>query len=179
MSEISSEKSAPCDCQSGPSSASRRSFLRTVVITAATLVILPSTLASADNVPITWIDLGTQPEPTTDWTQITLPASANNELIFIRKVIPQTDSGAAAPIYQAVSSRCSHRHCVVAFQASDVTFHCPCHGGIFDSNAYPTYGPPKSALPPLLVQWTPSSAHATTGRLLIEAPNPITTSPEG
>jgi Rieske Fe-S protein len=164
-----------CDCE--PSRPSRRNFLRTIVISAAALVVLPATLASADNVPVTWVDLGQQPEPTTTWTKIVLPDAFSDEIIFIRKVVPQAGSVNMTPIYQAVSARCSHRHCVVAYQPDSITFLCPCHGGTFDSNAYPIAGPPKNALPPLLCQFTPSSNDPTKGHLLVEAPNAISITP--
>jgi len=179
MTENVSDNSTEIGCQCGPQMPSRRSFLRTIVITAASLVVLPATIASADTVPITWVDLGQQPEPTTTWTKIILPDAFNSETIFVRKVVPQAGSANMTPIYQAVSARCSHRHCVVGYQSDSVTFLCPCHGGTFDSNAYPTAGPPKTALPPLLCQWNASSGDKTKGQLLVEAPNATSVTQEG
>jgi Rieske Fe-S protein len=168
MDEKLVKQGSDCGCEAATSS--RRNFIRTVAVTAAALVVLPATMATADNVPMTWIDLGDQPEPTTTWTKFTLPAAFNSENIFIRKVVPQAGSVNGTPIYQAMSDRCSHRHCEVAFQSDSVTFTCPCHGAIFDSNGYPVSGPARAALPPLLCQWTK-------GRLIVEAPNAGTSTP--
>jgi Rieske Fe-S protein len=168
MTEELDDRSAQTGCGCEPQMPSRRNFIRTVAITAATLVVMPATFASADNVPVTWIDLGAQPEPTTTWTKFILPDAYNGETIFIRKVVPEAGSASMIPIYQAISARCTHRHCVVAFDSDAVTFDCPCHGAKFDSNSYPIQGPAKTALPPLLCQWSK-------GHLIVEAPNPSST----
>jgi Rieske Fe-S protein len=36
----------------------------------------------------------------------------------------------------ALSAACTHMGCLVRWHASDRTFHCPCHGGLFTENGF-------------------------------------------
>jgi Rieske Fe-S protein len=119
---------------------SRREFLRTVVLTAASLVVIPQ-LARGDGSSTTYVDLG--PDSQFDdgaWTKVVLPAAQNLEVIYVRKV-----SGQPTP-YEALSARCTHHGCVVAWTGDQQQFVCPCHGGKFDITGANVSGPPKIPL---------------------------------
>lgn len=119
----------------------RRQFFKTVALTAAALVVLPG-LASADDAALhstVYIDLGPEAQfASTDWTRVVLPAKDDSEVIFVK----QTKPGA----YAALSSRCTHRGCVVNFVTTDKDFVCPCHGGKYDDDGKNISGPPKAPL---------------------------------
>ncbi|MBE3559675.1 MAG: Rieske 2Fe-2S domain-containing protein [Ktedonobacteraceae bacterium] len=38
----------------------------------------------------------------------------------------------------ALSAACTHMGCIVQWQESDRSFHCPCHGGLFDAYGRPS-----------------------------------------
>jgi len=46
----------------------------------------------------------------------------------------------------AFSAVCSHLGCVVAFNASEKVFLCPCHGGKYDAEGKVIAGPPPQPL---------------------------------
>ena len=46
----------------------------------------------------------------------------------------------------AVTQRCTHSSCNVAYNQSSDNFVCPCHGGTFDINGNVISGPPPSPL---------------------------------
>jgi Rieske Fe-S protein len=52
----------------------------------------------------------------------------------------------------AFNLRCTHAGCNVTWHARELQFHCPCHGGIFDSTGNVVKGPPKRPLDRLDVQ---------------------------
>ncbi|RJR29902.1 MAG: ubiquinol-cytochrome c reductase iron-sulfur subunit [Desulfobacteraceae bacterium] len=54
--------------------------------------------------------------------------------------------------FQAISARCTHLGCTVAFHEGKKEFHCPCHGSIFDENGNRLSGPAKKSLPLLAVK---------------------------
>jgi nitrite reductase/ring-hydroxylating ferredoxin subunit len=121
-------------------STSRREFLRTVVLTAASLVVVPQ-LARGDDSSATFVDLGPDSQfADGSWTKVVLPVAYNQEVIFVRKV-----SGQPAP-YEALSARCTHHGCVVAYFTDKKQFVCPCHGGTFDDTGAVVSGPPKTPL---------------------------------
>jgi len=62
----------------------------------------------------------------------------------------------------ALSAICTHRGCKVAAQP-DHSFHCPCHGSIYDSSGKVIGGPAIQNLPIL-----PTTVDAS-GHLIIEA----------
>lgn len=45
---------------------------------------------------------------------------------------------------RAYSSRCPHLGCQVFWDPEKQSFHCPCHGGVFDKNGVATGGPPAA-----------------------------------
>jgi cytochrome b6-f complex iron-sulfur subunit len=48
--------------------------------------------------------------------------------------------------FLAVSTICSHLGCAVFYRPDKRTFECPCHGGVFDGEGHPIYGPPQKPL---------------------------------
>jgi nitrite reductase/ring-hydroxylating ferredoxin subunit len=69
---------------------------------------------------------------------------------------------------------CTHLGCAVGWSSGSGTFLCPCHGGSFDAQGYPTGGPPTRRLDVYETDsmatsgfepWTPSDApHRTLDR---------------
>jgi glycine/D-amino acid oxidase-like deaminating enzyme/nitrite reductase/ring-hydroxylating ferredoxin subunit len=47
-----------------------------------------------------------------------------------------------------LSPRCTHMGCLVAWNALEKTWDCPCHGGRFHPTGKPLYGPPTRPLEP-------------------------------
>ena len=45
---------------------------------------------------------------------------------------------------KAYSSKCPHLGCQVFWDPEKQSFHCPCHGGVFDKNGVATGGPPAA-----------------------------------
>ena len=122
---------------------SRRDFLRTIVLTAASLVVVPQ-LGSAAASSTTYVDLGPDSQFADGaWTKVVLPAAYNQEVIYVRKA-----AGQPTP-YEALSARCTHHGCVVAYQDTQKEFVCPCHGGTFDIAGAVVQGPPRIPLYPL------------------------------
>ncbi len=52
----------------------------------------------------------------------------------------------------AFSAVCSHLGCVVAFNASEKIFLCPCHGGEYDAEGKVIAGPPPQPLARLAIK---------------------------
>lgn len=46
----------------------------------------------------------------------------------------------------AFDARCTHLGCLVAWDADDRVFRCPCHGGVFDRDGAVMEGPPPDGL---------------------------------
>ncbi len=41
----------------------------------------------------------------------------------------------------AVSAKCTHKGCEVAWDGKDTQFHCPCHGAVFAADGKSVHGP--------------------------------------
>lgn len=48
--------------------------------------------------------------------------------------------------FEAISDRCTHLGCTVAYNERKSEFHCPCHGTIYDKNGKRLSGPAKKSL---------------------------------
>ena len=48
----------------------------------------------------------------------------------------------------AVSARCTHLGCLVAFNEAETAWECPCHGSRFDIAGKVLQGPARRPLPP-------------------------------
>jgi hypothetical protein len=71
-----------------------------------------------------------------------------NSTVFIRRRNPAIDTEPADRFsrYIAISSRCAHVGCPVAYKAPAQSFVCPCHGGVYDIRGLRTGGPPPRPL---------------------------------
>jgi Rieske Fe-S protein len=52
----------------------------------------------------------------------------------------------SATTVRAFDPICTHRQCVVTYQASEHTIKCPCHGSKFDLDGRVIHGPAPRAL---------------------------------
>jgi cytochrome b6-f complex iron-sulfur subunit len=69
----------------------------------------------------------------------TLLPDGSSEPIFL------VASGTSEPFsYQALSSRCTHRGCVVEYHGA--RFECPCHGSMYDRSGGVLHGPAQQPL---------------------------------
>lgn len=56
---------------------------------------------------------------------------------------------------RAVSARCTHLGCIVAFNAAETTWECPCHGSRFATDGSVLQGPAMWPLAPVELPGTP------------------------
>lgn len=64
--------------------------------------------------------------------------------------------------YKAYHNACTHLKCPVFWKKDEGTMVCPCHHGFFDPNSgEPTAGPPRRALPQIVVAVEDGSIYAT------------------
>ncbi len=68
--------------------------------------------------------------------------------------------------FLAMSSVCTHLHCIVNWNEALKTFECPCHGGKFNPEGVVTGGPPPRPLDLYKIQ-------IVAGKLVIDTTNPI------
>ena len=119
---------------------SRREFLCRLTM-AGTAMLLPGGLRSAEAAPGGFVPAGRVAEFTPgEYKAVTLPGGT---AIQLRRL-----PGRAAK-FQALSARCTHKGCLVAWATADKQFHCPCHGGRFDADGRNIGGPPPTPLPSL------------------------------
>lgn len=123
---------------------SRRAFLRVLTVLGASALLPPP--ADAQTAPPRFVPVGKATSfPPGATKLVTLPGG---QAVFVRRVSAKS----AAPTFHALSARCTHKGCVVAWSAGTRQFHCPCHGGKFDAQGRPIAGPPPSPLPSLPVK---------------------------
>jgi Rieske Fe-S protein len=66
--------------------------------------------------------------------------------------------------WKAFSSTCTHRPCIVNYQATEI--YCPCHGGTFNPNdGSVNGGPPPSPLPEYGVQVVSGNVYVSLNRI--------------
>jgi thiosulfate dehydrogenase (quinone) large subunit len=59
--------------------------------------------------------------------------------------------------FTALSAVCTHEGCLVQFEQADDTFHCPCHGSVFDARTGDVLnGPAPSPLPSIKIAEGPN-----------------------
>ncbi len=73
---------------------------------------------------------------------------AGNSTVYMRTRNPSIDTEPADEFNQfiAISSRCAHVGCPVAYVAAAQSFVCPCHGGVYDRRGLRVGGPPPRPL---------------------------------
>jgi menaquinol-cytochrome c reductase iron-sulfur subunit len=125
---------------------------------ATAAAVLPAlTFAAAplfDRTALSWQDVGAAAE----FTDVTyLPRTitiatgigeAGKSIAYIRRHNPELD-GPIKDQYDhiiAISSRCAHVGCPVAYVAAARRFICPCHGGVYDFHGIRESGPPPRPL---------------------------------
>jgi Rieske Fe-S protein len=109
---------------------------------ASVLALLPVFKASAD-VPPEWVAVGKTADFKVGTPSKVTPAFT--EVVYITRIDNKN--------LVAVSGKCTHRGCQVAWTAADNQFECPCHGGAFAANGKNNHGTlrdPQTPLPPLL-----------------------------
>jgi Rieske Fe-S protein len=126
----------------------RRRFLRHLTVLGgasfggASLLLPSATQAQAEP---SWVSVGPAQQflPET-MTHLVLPDAAQGEEIFVAP----TGQGA----YRVLSARCTHKGCIVHWNAKKKQFDCPCHGGVFDQTGLNIGGPPPKPLASLPVR---------------------------
>ncbi len=78
-----------------------------------------------------------------------------------RAFIVKLDGG-----FLAMSSVCTHLHCIVNWNNTLKTFECPCHGGKFNEEGVVTGGPPPRPLDLYKIE-------VVAGKLVVDTTNPI------
>ncbi len=68
--------------------------------------------------------------------------------------------------FLAMSSVCTHLHCIVNWNGVLKTFECPCHGGKFDEKGEVTAGPPPRPLDLYKLQ-------IVAGKIVVDTTTPI------
>ncbi len=64
--------------------------------------------------------------------------------------------------YKAYKNACTHLKCPVFWSREEDQMVCPCHHGYFDvRTGKPTAGPPRRALPEIVIEWDGSAIYAT------------------
>ncbi len=120
---------------------SRRAFLRALTVLGAASLLPPA--ADAQAPPRRFVPVGKVTSfPHGATKLVTLPGG---DAVFVRRVSAKTDASA----FHVLSAHCTHKDCVVAWNAHARQFHCPCHGGRFDAQGRNIAGPPPSPLPSL------------------------------
>jgi len=73
---------------------------------------------------------------------------AGRSTAYIRKRNPQIDTDKPDQYnnFIAISTRCMHLGCPVAYRSAAQRFICPCHGGVYDFLGQVTGGPPVRPL---------------------------------
>jgi menaquinol-cytochrome c reductase iron-sulfur subunit len=74
--------------------------------------------------------------------------NAGRTTVFVRRRDPRLDTEPADAFNRviAITSRCAHVGCPVAFVSAARSFVCPCHGGVYDFRGMRVGGPPPRPL---------------------------------
>jgi menaquinol-cytochrome c reductase iron-sulfur subunit len=102
----------------------------------------------------TWQRLGrlSEFEPGTYATRVVTATAgigqAGKTTVFVRRRDPAVDTEPADRFNQviAITSRCAHVGCPVAYVDAARSFVCPCHGGVYDFRGRRVGGPPPRPL---------------------------------
>ncbi len=123
-------------------SLTRREVLRTAA-GAGLVLLLPMFAEAAPGGADPWTNVGTAKQfPAWKPQRFALPN--NGGALYITRT--------GAKTFTAVSAKCTHQGCEVAWKATDKQLVCPCHGAAFGSsgkNLRGTMRTPKESLPPL------------------------------
>jgi len=138
-------------------SVSRRQFLLQLAVLGGVSLLAPScghSDSSAD-----WVSVGPGSGfQTGSFTLVTLADPSKDE-VYITK---HADGS-----FLALSARCTHRGCIIAWNPSLKTFRCPCHGGQFDQTGAVIGGPPPMPLPQMATKLD------TQGNLTVQIPKTV------
>lgn len=102
----------------------------------------------------TWQPVGAPSEfPDDTYVQRTIAIAsgvgeAGDSTVYVRTRNPRIDTEPADDFnrFVAISSRCAHVGCPVAYVAAAQSFVCPCHGGVYDRRGLRVGGPPPRPL---------------------------------
>jgi Rieske Fe-S protein len=136
VSEIGTAKSSCGSC-----AVTRREAIL-LAATASVLALLPIFKANADT-PDQWVAVGKASSFTVGAPVMVTPATG--EALYVTRIDSIT--------VVAVSAKCTHHGCKVAWMPADSQFECPCHGAAFTStgkNVHGTMRNPAMGLSPLL-----------------------------
>jgi menaquinol-cytochrome c reductase iron-sulfur subunit len=108
-----------------------------------------------ERLPTTWQPVGRTTEfPDDNYVPRVINLTPDNigeigkTTIFVRRRNPAIDTEPADRWnqYVALTSRCAHVGCPVAFVSAARSFVCPCHGGVYDFRGIRVGGPPPRPL---------------------------------
>ena len=103
---------------------------------------------------VSWADVGLASEFPSDTyvprviTQVVNSGEAGKTTIYVRKHNPQIDKPPKDQYdnFVALSNKCMHLGCPIAFVEASQRFVCPCHGGVYDFAGKRDGGPPVRPL---------------------------------
>lgn len=117
----------------------RRQFLQTLTLVGTATALVSWAGEGADASPAHFVPAGKVGEfPSGIWKLVRLPGG---DAVHIRRLPGKTAR------FQALSAKCTHKGCIVAWAPGEKHFVCPCHNGKFDSGGKNVAGPPPAPLP--------------------------------
>jgi len=122
----------------------RRAFLRTLTVLSASALLPP--VAEAQAASAAFVPVGkANAFPLHVVKPVTLPGG---HPVFVQRI----GAGQTAKAFHVLSALCTHKGCLVAWNAGAKQFQCPCHRGRFDMAGRVVGGPPPAPLPTLPVR---------------------------
>jgi cytochrome b6-f complex iron-sulfur subunit len=123
---------------------SRREFLRALTVVGASAMGLTAAVGEAEASAPREVPVGRVGEfASGEYRAITLPGG---EVVDVRR------RPGSPHEFEALSAKCTHKGCTVAWVAKDKQFVCPCHHGRYSADGKNIAGPPPAPLQKLPIR---------------------------